>query len=828
MGGQAGQDDGGVAALGAGQAHVQLQTGGGQVGTVPEPEEAGEVGARREPELRVSRGRPLPARHRVGERAAEGRVGEGVVQHAHARVPAHPGDARRPGRGGDVLLLAPGDGERQEVALVLGPGGERHVDPRHQPAAADVLPDVLALDLDRPDRLVLGREPALLGEEVRQQVGEAGAQLLGKRLLSAALLLDREALPAVGHDQQRQLGRLALGAPVGLGVVLGHLEPVELVPRQRQEVGQVTDARELGAPAELDRHAALELGEVQLDRLGRAPEVGHAQDDVGLPVLVLVFAQVGEDLAVGGLEEAEGAAPERRVLLPDRDHPPHPVQQRGGGARLRLDVDRLVAVDRVHDGREVEPLRVGLGEARVPVGAPLHRRPDAVPVAEVDVVAHADLVAVVQHRCTEQGQQQAVHQLDLAGVVVEQRGEAAADADVDAHARVVGVDAVHVVPLARGDHLERQLVVVSEEDRPLAARGDVRRLPHDVDDGVTILLGDGHVHARHDREVIGHVALVALPEVLAHVLGPLVGLGEEHPVGVLRVERGADLLQDVVGLGQVLAAGALALDQVGDRVEAQPVHPEIAPERHHAEHRLEHGGVVEVQVRLVGEEAVPVVLLGERVPGPVGGLGVGEDDAGIGVVTLVVRPDVEVALRGALRGVPGALEPGVLIGGVVDDQLGDHAKAPRVRLVDELARVVHGAVVRVHRLVLGDVVAVVALRARVERQHPDGVHPELLDVVEPLGQAAEIPGAVAVAVAEGLDVRLVDDRVLVPERVALAPRLVRGGLGGAVGGVVAHRVRISCLARRIRARGPCRCVPARGADRARRSCAGRTSGTSRR
>jgi hypothetical protein len=43
-----------------------------------------------------------------------------------------------------------------------------------------------------------------------------------------------------------------------------------------------------------------------------------------------------------------------------------------------------------------------------------------------------------------------------------------------------------------------------------------------------------------------------------------------------------------------------------------------------------------------------------------------------------------------------------------------------------------------------------------------------VQVVEALGETAEIADAVAVAVVEGADAQLVDDRVLVPERLAVA------------------------------------------------------------
>ena len=113
--------------------------------------------------------------------------------------------------------------------------------------------------------------------------------------------------------------------------------------------------------------------------------------------------------------------------------------------------------------------------------------------------------------------------------------------------------------------------------------GDVRGLAQDVGDRMPVLLGDRHVHPRHQREVERHVALVAVAEIGQHVLGPLVGLGEQHPAGKVPVDLGADPLQDRVGLGQVLVVRAVALDQIGDRVEAQPVDAHLEPEAQHAQ-----------------------------------------------------------------------------------------------------------------------------------------------------------------------------------------------------------------------------------------------------
>ena len=255
-------------------------------------------------------------------------------------------------------------------------------------------------------------------------------------------------------------------------------------------------------------------------------------------------------------------------------------------------------------------------EAGVPVLVPLHRRPYAVPVAQVDVVAHPDLVAVVDDRRAGQGEQQGVHQLDPAPVVAQQRGEAAPDPEVHPRLRVLRVHAVHVVALLVGHHLERQLVVVAQERRPLPALGDRGRLVQDVDEREPVLHPVRHEHPRHQGEVERHVASVAVPEVGDRVLGPLVRLGQEHPVLELRVDVAAQVGQELEGLREVLAVGSLALEQIGDGVEAEPVHAQPEPEVDDVEHRRPHPRFVEVEVGLVGVEPVPVVLRRPRDPRP--------------------------------------------------------------------------------------------------------------------------------------------------------------------------------------------------------------------
>ena len=147
---------------------------------------------------------------------------------------------------------------------------------------------------------------------------------------------------------------------------------------------------------------------------------------------------------------------------------------------------------------------------------------------------------------------------------------------------------------------------------------------------------------------------------------------------------------------------------------------------------------------------------------PVRGLEVPEDDPGVAEAVGRVAPDVEVSKRAAGCGTPGALEPRVLIRGVGQDQLGDHPEAAAVRLAQERPKVAQRSVGRMDLAVVGDVVAVVAQRRRIEGQEPQGGDAELLQVVELLDEPTEVADAVAVAVVEGPHVQLVDDGVLVP------------------------------------------------------------------
>ena len=225
---------------------------------------------------------------------------------------------------------------------------------------------------------------------------------------------------------------------------------------------------------------------------------------------------------------------------------------------------------------------------------------------------------------------------------------------------------------------------------------------------------------------------------------------------------------------------ALGLDHAVRDVDPEPVDPAVEPEPQHVLEPRAHLGAVPVEVRLLGVERVQVPLAG--VPGVAGqpvhaGPGRPAED-GLPVVGRLgaVRPrpgpeQVQVPLRGAGRGGQRRPEPRVLVAGVVGHQVDDHPQPQRVRPLEERVEVGERAEQRVDVAVVGDVVAAVGLRGRVERREPDGVDAEPREVVEPGGDAGQVADAVPVGVGERLGVDLVDHRVAPPR-----PRAGRGHL----------------------------------------------------
>ena len=418
-------------------------------------------------------------------------------------------------------------------------------------------------------------------------------------------------------------------------------------------------------------------------------------------------------------------------------------------------------------------LRVGLGETGVAVVVPLHGSAHTVTVLEEIIVAHADFVAVIHHRRARQRKQQHVHQFYLAAVVVHERGQPVPDAEVYLGLRVFGIHLIHVVAFLVGHHFQRQFVVVAQKHRPLARVRDGRCLLNDVHDRVAVFHFHRHVHPRHDREVVVHVAFVAVAKVACRVFGPHIGFGQKHPARIILVHVGAHFLEEGVRFGQVLAVGAVAFKQIGHGIHPETIHAHVHPVVENLENLFLHLRTVVVQVGLVVEKPVPVVGFRHRIPSPVGGFGVGENNPHVLVFLVRVAPHVIITIDRTLRCPSGPLKPRVLVGGVVEHQFGNHAQAPAFGFLHEILEILDVAVRRVDGIVVGNVVAIIAQRRRIKWQQPDCRHAQFFEVVQFLDQALEVADAIAIAVGKSLDVQFINDCVLVPAQVVVLGKCVR-------------------------------------------------------
>src|SRR5688500_2433485 len=120
---------------------------------------------------------------------------------------------------------------------------------------------------------------------------------------------------------------------------LRQLEPHEVVRTECQQIRQLANSRERAVAPQLDRHAALELPQVELDVLCEARQVVDAEDR-----LLLEAAEEHEHTTVVGVERLPRAASKRLELSANRDQPAHPPQKRRSRPLLCRDVHSLIAV----------------------------------------------------------------------------------------------------------------------------------------------------------------------------------------------------------------------------------------------------------------------------------------------------------------------------------------------------------------------------------------------------------------------------------------------------------------------------------------------------
>ena len=154
-----------------------------------------------------------------------------------------------------------------------------------------------------------------------------------------------------------------------------------------------------------------------------------------------------------------------------------------------------------------------------------------------------------------------------------------------------------------------------------------------------------------------------------------------------------------MGLRQVLARRPLPLDQVRHSVQTETVDSEFEPEFHDIPHLFAHRWIVIIQIRLMTEEAMPVIGLGNWVPSPIRHLSVEEDDSGSAIAGVGIAPHIPVTFWIVPR-CPRFQEPGMLIGGVVGHHLDNHADATVMSTQQERLEIFQRAVAGMNRSVI--------------------------------------------------------------------------------------------------------------------------------
>ena len=137
-------------------------------------------------------------------------------------------------------------------------------------------------------------------------------------------------------------------------------------------------------------------------------------------------------------------------------------------------------------------------------------------------------------------------------------------------------------------------------------------------------------------------------------------------------------LRGPVGVGRVVAE-LVVLDEEPEDVHAEAVDAAVEPEAHGVVDGVADLGIAPVEVGLLREEGVAVVLAGGGVAGPGGAAEVATPVVGTGRAVAGAGSRQRYQLRlGLVRGGAALEEPGVLVGGVVGDEVEDELEAAGV------------------------------------------------------------------------------------------------------------------------------------------------------
>jgi hypothetical protein len=291
--------------------------------------------------------------------------------------------------------------------------------------------------------------------------------------------------------------------------------------------------------------------------------------------------------------------------------------------------------------------------------------------------------------------------------VAEHRGQPPADAASVEPVLLLGCECGEdLLALAVAEHADVEFVVMTAEVDELGLLRMAGPAVQRVDDRCGAAAGVREPLRGAGAEVEQHLHAVTAVhlEVALLLLLADVGLAEEDGIAAAALEELHKRAQ--VGDRPVLGVGADRLDHELQRVDPEPGDAEFQPESEDLVHLVQDVRVGDVQIGHEVEVPVHVPLACGFVIGPGALLLAGKRYfAGLfllGVAPAVVVPVPRAAVAARL------LEPGMLAARMAEHEVDQHPDAEVVRGADHLDEIPQRSETGIDRVVVGDVVAVVA------------------------------------------------------------------------------------------------------------------------
>ena len=206
------------------------------------------------------------------------------------------------------------------------------------------------------------------------------------------------------------------------------------------------------------------------------------------------------------------------------------------------------------------------------------------------------------------------------------------------------------------------------------------------------------------------------------------------------------------------------LPDVGYNIFAKAVDAHLQPEAKNVLNLFPHLWVGHIQVGLFAGKEMQIIFIQVFVIFPRATL----EHAGPVVRRIAfaaadtsMAPDIIVMIW-ICMGLFALLEPGVLVRGVVHNQIHKHLQPHPMCPVKNFPECIQSAVIRVNIHIIRNVISEVRIGRGIDRGEPDRVHTEALDVIQFLQHSIQIPDSIAVSVAKTARPDLIYGHFLVP------------------------------------------------------------------